>query len=386
MSKFRLSILVTLMLMATIPFGVAPTQAATVEGTGTAVIWNDQALSDAITYSMSGVTLPAADKSYEGWLVSDNGKVKLSTGVMTVNSDGTIAHTFTSPDGEDLILNYDKVLITEEPVPDDDPGPSGAFVFSHQIPAGGIAYIRHLLSSWPGGAEKGILTNLKEQLDVGIVHGTLAKNSTTLADVHKHAHHVINILEGENGANFDASFGNPGDGFGALNHAADRKHAGFAAGSAADDAVILAGSTLVDTTGKNAADWATAARDQALTVLATTNVALAKIFLGPGGNTVISSLEAARNGFDADTDGTIESIAGEGGAEQAYVEAQKMATYTLTPGPLPAPAAPAVSLGLPSVGDSSVSTLAQIALITSLVLLATGGLIIIRGRRSRTRA
>ena len=236
--------------------------------------------------------------------------------------------------GENLIDTYDKVVITEEPVPDSDPGPSAVVLYSHQIPSGGIGHIRHLLTNWPPGADKGILTNLKEQLDVAIRHANLAKNSDTLDGVIQHTHHVINILEGENGPNYDISFGDPGDGVGAINHAIDRKHGPFAAGAAADDAVITAGAALVDITGKNAEDRATKARDIALDqVLTASTAGIAKIFLGPGGNTVVSELEAARNGFDTGGDGTIESIAGEGGAKQAYVEAQKMATYTLKAGP-----------------------------------------------------
>ena len=182
-----------------------------------------------------------------------------------------------------------------------------------------------------------------------------------------------------------------GDSVGVLAHAQNRKHGPFAAGAAADDDVVVAGAALVDVTGKNAEDWATLGRDIALTSLSQTNITLAKLFLGPGAGTVISTLEAARDGFDTDGDGTIESIAGEGGADQAYVEAQRMATYTLRAGGFAAAdtAAPAVvgpGIGLPSVGDSSVPGLAQAALIASLVLLSTGGLILVRRRRSSTNA
>ena len=108
---------------------------------------------------------------------------------------------------------------------------------------------------------------------------------------------------------------------------------------------------------------------------------------------------------------TIESIANEGGAAQAFVEAQKIATYTLTPGapapvatPTPEPGATATPdpdatatpepeeeeegglPGLPSVGDSSVPLMAQVALIVSLLTLGTGGILFIRTRRSRTSA
>jgi len=226
-------------------------------GDGSALIWDNQALSDSISYSFTELTSPGSDWTYEGWLISDDGSTKLSTGVMTLKSDGSISHMYTSPTGENLVHRYDQVVITVEPVPDTDPTPSGIVAGSHKIPAGAIAHIRHLLTNWPGGADKGILTNLKGQLDVAILHANLAAASTTLDKVVQHLHHVINIIEGADGGNHDASFGDPGDGIGVLAHAADRKHAGFAAGAAADDAVVNSHAQLVDVYGKNASDWAT---------------------------------------------------------------------------------------------------------------------------------
>ena len=436
--------------------------------TGTAIIWDDLALSDAITYSLTGLTPLGTDMAYEGWLVSDDGQEKVSTGVMAAQDDGTLSHTFDSNSdgytGANLIAGYSKVVITDEPVPDDDPeNPSAVIVSVHTIPSGAMAHIRHLLSSWPSGADKGILTNLKEQLAVALDHANLAKSTADIDGKKTHAKHVINILEGAAGANFDATAGLPlgADGVGALNHAPDRKHAGFAASGAPDDQLIATHAALVEVDAKNAEDWAKVARDQALAVVATTNLILADVLLGPGVATVISSLEAAVNGYDSDQDGAIESIVGEGGAAQAYVEAQLMATYTLappaeevlqlqatptpratprpptpmptatatpvpptptatprptatptavptatptpeptatplppTPTPRPRPTATAVAtptpmgpgIGLPSVGDTSVPALAQVALIAALVLLAGGGALIFAGRRSRKSA
>lgn len=62
---------------------------------------------------------------------------------------------------------------------------------------------------------------LIEQIRVGVAHASFSLNSATLGERLLHAHHVVNILEGSKGANFDASKGNPGDGYGALNYAAD---------------------------------------------------------------------------------------------------------------------------------------------------------------------
>ncbi len=380
MSRVKLSVLLGLTLLLALPVGLAQAQEEeTAPPSGTAVIWDDAALSDAITYTMSNVPAPDAGTVLEGWLVSDDGSVKLSTDVMTVEEDGSINHTYVSPTGDNLIHSYDKVVVTVEPVSDNDPGPSGIFAYSASVPSGGMAHIRHLLTNWPPGADKGILTNLKEQLGVALLHAQLADNQNTIAGIQQHLEHVINAIEGPTGANYGDLDGNGstedfGDGIGVLAHAADRAYGPFAAGAAAESARIVAGAALVDEYGKNAEDWAGEARDNALFGLDQTNVNFAKINVA---NT-ISLLDAALNGFDSDGDGDVDVPATAG----AYVAAQEMAAYDLEPGALPGPAGP--SLGGLSVGDSSVKTAVQAALIASLVLLGAGGILLASRRRIRT--
>ena len=374
MARSKLILLIALVLLMAVPAAPALAQVATPvlisapPGTGTAVISDANALSDAITFSMTDVPPPPDGTVYEGWVVTDDGSIKTSTGILAV-SGGAIQHQFISPTGENLIQNYDKAVITIEPVPDDDPGPSVSVAYNYMIPTDAMAHIRHLVGDWPEGSGVGILTNLKTQLDVAIRHANLARNSDTLDGVFQHIHHVINIIEGTGGPNYDASFGDPGDGLGVLFHAADRKHAGFAAATVADDAVIGTHALLADRYGKNASDWASLGRDTALnSVLNQTNISLAKLFVGPGSQTVIGYLESVRNGFGDD-----------GGAEQAYIEAQLMATYVLEDRPTGV-------IELPSVGDASVPSAAQIALIMSLAFLGAGSLLVLRSRRSRARS
>lgn len=378
MSKLKLSMLLVLVLTVTIPSALPQVQAAA-RGTGTAVISDGTDLSDTITYAMTGVTVPS-DGGYEGWLVSDDGE-QTSTGVMAVGSDGVISHKFTSDSGENLIANYHKILITEES--------SGAVVFSSEIPAAGMAHIRHLVSEGPAGGD-GILSSLKGQLDVAIANAALASSATDVAGVHKYMEIVINALEGEGGANYgdldgDGATSDEGDGSGAITHAQSRSHALLAADAAPSEDDIIKHADLLEIVGKNTEDWATAARDKALTVLATTNLSLAKVLVGPGANTVSSNLDAARNGFDADNDGTVAVTATEGGAAQAYTEGQLMATYTIRPGALAAVVVEeeAGPLGLPSVGDAAVQSLMRIGLMTGMVLLIGGSLLVVAGRVSR---
>ena len=270
-----------------------------------------QALSDAIAYRMYSITTSTA-YVYEGWLVSDDGAIATSTGVMPVAADGSVKHTYISPTGENLVQYYSKVMVTQEPVPDPDPSPSGIVAFSHQVPLAAMAHIRHLLSDWPEGSGVGILTNLKQQLEVAILHANLALSSTTLGDVFLHTHHVINIIEGANGPNYDISFGDPGNGLGVLLHASDRKHASFAVSAALGESYIVSGAARVEADGKIAEDRAIEARDQALLGLAQASTTHAHLLL----TQVLGFLDAALNGLDP-AFVAIKLVGGGGGAQQA---------------------------------------------------------------------
>lgn len=380
MSRKRLLLLAALVALLALPVG--PAFAQELDFAGTAVIWDDAALSDAITYTMSGVPEPSAGTEYVGWMVSKSRK--LSTGAMTV-ADNAVSYTFDSSNarytGENLIQNFNTVVITEEATGDDPDAPAGPAVYSYSVPLGAMAHIRHLLSDWPEGSGVGILTNLQLQLGVALLHANLAKDAGDLDGVKQHIEHVVNAIEGPNGANYgdlngDGAVEDFGDGLGVLFHAADRKHSGFAAGTAPDDAVVNAHADLVDAHGANAEQWATDAVTQALKIIDTGSLSVANVFLGPGGNTVISFLDAALNGND---------LSGDGGAKQAYTEGQLMATFTLQAGG-PSDENVGEGIGAPgSVGDPTVPLVAQIGLIAAAMLLAAGGLMLLGRRRSRVR-
>lgn len=424
MSITKLSVILGLALLLALPIGLALAQEGTIQGSGTAVISDgaDGSLSSVITYEMAGVTAAKSGTAYEGWLISDNGAVKLSTGVMTVAVNSTIKHTYTSPKGENLIGGYDKVAVTVEPAPDPDPGPSGVFAFTAQIPKGGMTHIRHHLVNYPPtGAGKGQLTKLKEQLGIAILAVNSANNATTIEGVKQNLEGVVNTIEGSKGANYgdlngDGKIEQPGDVFGVLTHRTDGDvHYGLARNAAPDNKRIVDGSRLGQAYLKNVQDWATDARNNALTALKQADLTIAKLMLIP----VIGRLDAALKGFDSDGDGVIDQFA----ATQAYVVSQQqMAAYDLTttiiaalvptptptatsvpptptptarpaatptatpkpvpPTPTPTPIGP--NIGNLSVGDSSVGTLVQAGLIASVVLLVAGGVLIATRRRSRT--
>ena len=340
----KLLIIFGLVLLMTVPVSFAQAQQA-FEGSGSAVISDSLTLSDKITYSLTGVTRLAPDQSYEGWLVNSGTGALQSTGLMTVDGSSKISHSWVSPDGDNLIEDYDTVVISVEPVPDSDPGsPSSIKPFSASISPEAMTHIRHLLVSWPEGDDAGILTNLNIQLDVAIQHVDLARNSDTLDDVLLHTQHIINVVDGD---------GFPSDDIGIVAHAQDRKHAGFAGPS------VAAEGANVEAAGANAEKWALEAKDGAEDVLTQSSITIAKALL----NSVAGRLDAARNGISA---------TGMGGGEQAYVSAQKMATYSLSTG----------GITTPSVGDATVPMLAQMLLAGSLSLLVAGSFLFYRSRRA----
>jgi hypothetical protein len=357
----------------TIPVGLVYAQTPA-SGSGSALVSDGAAMSDRVVVSMSEVDAAPDGMVYEGWLVSDDGSDALSIGIVSVSPTGNVNHTFTSEDGENLIGSRNKFVISVEPEDDADPAPSDDKPYFDEVPIDAMTHIRHLVESWPAGADNGILTNLKMQLDAAMTHAELARNSATIDDLRQHTQHVINIVEGEDGDNFDASAGNPGDGVGILAHAQDRKHAGFAAASAPGDATVKMHAEEVEAAGANAEAWSGQARDGALDVLSVGSLSNAKTLLN---TLVIGKLDAARNGIDA---------TGDGGASQAYTSAQMMGKYSI-PSQRSGGSAPVSTgssgLGLPAVGDSSVPVTAQLAFLFGMGLLAAGVLLFVRDRRSR---
>jgi hypothetical protein len=185
-----------------------------------------------------------------------------------------------------------------------------------------MAHIRHVMSAWTPAADgKGLAVGSREQTNTALTHANLSVNSTALSDIQAHAHHVINVVEGSSGDNYDASFGDPGDGFGVLLYAADaNKHSGFAAGVDGASANVALHSVHVQDTSTNVVNWATLARDKALEAVATDDVAIAEAAMIDAQGL----LDSALNGLAGSNAPVIDG----GGARTAYQHGQLMAGYS----------------------------------------------------------
>ena len=376
---FPVSIVLALVLALFVSLAVANAQEEEEVTLGGSATFRDaSALSDSLVIALTDVPAPAAGTAYEGWLIASDGASKVSTGILDVSEEGTVDQTYVDPDGANLLATYATFAISSEPVPDPDPDTPGAILYADTIPAGGFLHIGHLLVNWPPNPDgKGIVVGLREQANVGLTHANLSDGSDTLVGIQLHAHHVINIVEGSEGANYDGSFGNPGDDIGVLNYAADAiVHANLAKSAAPDDETVTANADAVIAAAENIVTWATVARDQAIRIADQTSE---NILVTISLQNMVNNMNWAVNGRDAD-----------GGAEVAYTEAQEMGSFVLVEGasppppapPTPTPTAVATPTAMsPPTGDTQVPAVALGALVAGIAFVLTGGSLLLWRRR-----
>ena len=356
----RLLVLFAAAVMLAVSMGTVLAQEADeeMEGvfSGTAVISNsdDDTLNDSITYELTNVSPLAGGLAYEGWLISDGGKIKMSTGVMEVSEDGSISHTYTSDTGDDLIATFSVVVITVEPVPDDDPDPSGVLAYSAVIPISIMGHIRTLVSG------EGLVSDLAMALETGLAPASMARDGFGEDDLATTKQAVQDSLD-----NLPAIL----DAVTAVTDEASR-----AANRAPDVETMVAHSAGLMEQANGITTRVNNAKTTGDRLLETDNVDLIdKVLLGPSAGltdsgSLITNLEASLNGSDA-VGSTFEGVPG------VTRQAQLMATFVLQAGP------PAYTI---SVGDEAVPFLAQLALLASAILLVGGGLLVVRGRAKAT--
>jgi hypothetical protein len=328
-------------------------------------------LSDQVTVSISKIFADAG-KNYYAWLSSDDQTSFLALGTIQLDGSGGGTLDYTSPTGENLIDGYSGFWLSSESADAVTVQPNGDSIkMSDVIVPGSMAHIRHVMSAWKPSADgKGLAVGSREQTDKALTHATLSVNSDSLENIQLHAHHVINIVEGSEGDNYDASFGDPGDGFGVLLYAADAgKHSGFAAGAEGVSSNVALHSVHVTDTSTNIVNWATQARDKALEAVATSNMGTASAAIVEAQ----SLLEWALNGKDGSSAPVIDG----GGAKTAYRHGQLLAGYS----PVFSTAPPSgLEVPLPATGDPALGMAVKMGLVAGLILVSVGGLLVIRRR------
>ena len=287
---------------------------------GTASIEDDKESGDSVVISLSGIN----PGTYTASLVSEYGENTLDIGSADVllavvqgviQSTGTLDITFNSDsegyDGSDLLAAFNRITIS---------GSDGSIAYVDSLPSAATVEINSSIASG---------LTLNNELDAAISAAKEAQAASDKATIdEKIALAFANI-----------------DGINAFADAADT-NAKAAVAAASDESGISASATKVSEMVANVKAWANAASATATNdVLTNSSVVVQKIFI----DSIISTLDAARNGYDADNSGGIADTvtdtsdpdepvitstgAGEGGGTQLYAAARDMANFSITASP-----------------------------------------------------
>ena len=305
---------------------------------------NNTALMDKVTISAS-LDLPPENMSYEAWLIDDDGESSRSIGVLDRSDQGQYTLTYVDAQGQNLLSQYNRMEITLEPNPDDNPNSSRDVVYSGYLPSASLEHIRHLNYSAPE-------TPNEIAVGVGLVNNvTLVKQATDAmvaayddgdrAAAQANAETIVNLIVGREDPTYysdwngDGIVSDPGDGFGLLVNGDQAgylddmiHHSSYAADAKGSTAEIKLHYGHVEICIQNLETWAPELRDLALNIArATDNQDIESDI-----RTAFTLAAQMLDGVDINGNETIDPIEGEGGAETAFEHAQYMADIPILPG------------------------------------------------------
>ncbi len=296
---------------------------------------------DQVTLTTFDMPLPPQGSQYEAWLIEEGGEQRRSIGVIAFDETGKGSLTFVDTMGRNLLGLYHGLEITIESNPDPSPNPSNDIAYFVNLPPGGFAHVRHLLSSF-GGAPNGIALIQGLETDASLLDQTAQTMLTSFeagkqADVRLQAEKMLNIIVGVQSTehkdwNGDGIVEDPGDGFGLLLNGESAgyiqgvySHADYAASAADATQNMIDHGSHVKISATNVGEWTPLLRDQLITIL---NSPFDPAMEGAVRQAVVLANQI-QNGIDVNGNERIEPIPGEGGALTAYAHAYYMADITL---------------------------------------------------------
>ncbi|MBI3169923.1 MAG: protein kinase [Chloroflexi bacterium] len=322
-------------------------------GRATFIDFND--VMDKSIINIGGLPLPQAGTHLEVWFLGHGGESRVNAGAVIFDG-GNGNLSFTNPGGENFLSQFDQVIVTLEPNDDPDPNEPGAeIVASSVFPPEALIHVRHVLVSIAitpkGDALIQGLWYTADSVDTSVQQLDKAFDEGDEETLRLKTEEIINQLAGSENLEFykdwneDGEIVDPSDGFGLLLNGETGNgqeqgyipqtgsHARLAA-EALDAAPHIAqnGESLIVCLD-NMNDWSKQLLELALQ--------LQNMPLEPGMESTIAEMQVLSShllyGEDANGNGRIEPIPGEGGADTAYEYAYHMSDMPLFPGPLGRP-------------------------------------------------
>lgn len=286
--------------------------------------------SDRLVFNLTGVQSPPSGFALQAYLAAaENG---FFCGELSV-SGGAVNAVLDYP-GANLIERYDSLRMMWEQE-----------VFAATLPTAALALIREVVAradDTPSNVGYGV--GLVQEARMLLTHANLAQSSAaagSLAGARVHTEHVLNILYGAadpRHGDYDGNgvAENPGDGFGLLRYAAnvDLNMLTAAESAGVTDHIFnqaVAASAVIGNfapaDGGNT--WSDQLVVQAAQVLASGSAAVALTLSTAARDLAMRIVD----GIDANSNGVVDEIAGEGGAVTAFTAVQRAADY-FPPGPI----------------------------------------------------
>ncbi len=298
---------------------------------------NGSTHSNVVTINARGLTTPPVGSQYDAWIVDTQSERATGLGTLVQNKDGT--YTVKSTNNHNVLSLGNRIVVTLEQ--GSVTVPTGQVILSASFPPKAFVHIKHLLVSFPNTPGKiGLLVGLVDQAQ------KLSSASQLLQSVsasHNNfaiqcaAQSIIDIAEGSQGSHYQPLTNNcasqniaeSGDGYGLLGTggyiANGEAHASLAATQSDTTSTIRVHAGHVTICLQNMNGW-----------ISTIDHDARNLLNNPGDTTkvqeIVNLANHAYNGFDANGDGTVDPIPGEGGAVTAYFHGQLMATLVLAPG------------------------------------------------------
>ena len=300
---------------------------------------------DKALITVSGLPDLKQGTHYEGWLISQSGG-RRNIGEITLQ--GNVGQlTFISPESTNLFATYDQFEVTLEP--NDDPNPnesSREIVASSVFPPLALIPVRHLLDtigSTPyGTALVQGLWSAADTVNTSVVELRQAYMADDEETMRLKTEEIINQLAGDKNTslykdwNGNGGIEDPVEGFGLLLNGEQQgyipqtiEQAQLAADAADSTTNITQHSEEVVICAENMENQAEQLLNLALE--------LQTMPFDSGMEAVITEMEILSAGMlygdDADANGRIEPIAGEGGADSAYESAYSISEMPIFTGP-----------------------------------------------------
>ncbi|HEY6287105.1 MAG TPA: anti-sigma factor [Ktedonobacteraceae bacterium] len=299
---------------------------------------NGSGHSNVVTVSVRGLTAPPTGSQYTAWIVDSQSERTTGLGTLTQNKDGTYTTKLTN--GQQNVLSLgNKVEVTLEQ--GSVTVPTGQVLLSATFPPKAFIHIKHLLVSFPNTPGKiGLLVGLQDQAQKLSSASQLLQSisvSQHSTAIQCAAQSIIDIAEGTPGSHYQSlanqcasqNIAEVGDGYGLLGTggyiANGKAHASLAATQTDTTVSIRVHAGHVAICLENMRGWITTIDQDAQALLNNPNDT-AKV------QEIVTLANHAYNGFDANGDGSIDPVPGEGGAVTAYFHGQLMAALVLAPG------------------------------------------------------